>query len=312
MRCLVLLGAALVCCTRFGSLHVWHASFSPLFVSEVWPVWAYVVASATLDNSSSVPHPLPPYLALRTWAKNREGGREQQMLAPPCYLQHKQLNTAFQAWDVHQMQLQLSNKVGEVTLGLGLVACIDAIIPTLPSSAPNLFCQARSACCGRQAAGPCTAHQTKRVPWQLQAQNHPKASRASTAQLLAKRQQFQPVWLKTILGAQQAPPLGVLGASTGKPNTALARTPFLCLDELHSWGTARASSGSCHQHHHCQCSWPQNKSKGWAGRGFQTHQASRLIALLLNQAPLIKQSSSLAVLSALASKYFPTLLFMPG
>ncbi len=27
--------AALVCCTRFGSLNVWHASFSPLFVSEV-------------------------------------------------------------------------------------------------------------------------------------------------------------------------------------------------------------------------------------------------------------------------------------
>ena len=67
-----LLGAvlgALVCSTRFGSLHVWHASFSPLFVSEVWPLWAYVVASATLDNSSSVPHPLPPYLA-RFWGKD--------------------------------------------------------------------------------------------------------------------------------------------------------------------------------------------------------------------------------------------------
>ena len=91
----------------------------------------------------------------------------------------------------------------------------------------------------------------------------------------------------------------------GAYNTALACTPFLCLDELHSWGTA----SSCHQHHHCQCSWAQNKSKGWGGRGFQTHRASRLIALLLNQAPLIKQSSSLAVLSPLASKYFPTLLW---
>ena len=47
---------------------------------------------------------------------------------------------------------------------------------------------------------------------------------------------------------------------------------------------------------------PQTRSKL---HKFQTHQASRLNAFLLNQAPLIKQSSSLAVLSPLASKYFP-------
>ena len=48
---------------------------------------------------------------------------------------------------------------------------------------------------------------------------------------------------------------------------------------------------------------PQTRSKL---HKFQTHQASRLNAFLLNQAPLIKQSSSLAVLSPLASKYFPS------
>ena len=26
-----------------------------------------------------------------------------------------------------------------------------------------------------------------------------------------------------------------------------------------------AARASCHQHHHCQCSWALNKSKGWGG-----------------------------------------------
>ena len=48
-----------------------------------------------------------------------------------------------------------------------------------------------------------------------------------------------------------------------KPNTALACTrPFL----MPGCGTAGAAArASCHQHHHCQCSWALNKSKGWGG-----------------------------------------------
>ena len=84
---------------------------------------------------------------------------------------------------------------------------------------------------------------------------------------------------------------------------------FLCLDELHSWGSCQSQLWQLPPAPPLPVLMGTEQKQGWGGRGFQTHQTSRLIALLLNQAPLIKQSSSLAVLSPLASKYFPTLLW---
>ena len=74
--------------------------------------------------------------------------------------------------------------------------------------------------------------------------------------------------------------------------------------------TASAARASCHRHQPLPMLMGMKQNKGvGGGRGLQTHQSSKLIALFLNQAPFIKESCSLAVLSPLASKYFPTLLW---
>ena len=85
---------------------------------------------------------------------------------------------------------------------------------------------------------------------------------------------------------------------------------FLSLDELHSWGSCQSWLWQLPPAPPLPVLMGTEQEQGVGGEGFQTHQASRLNAFLLNQAPLIKQSSSLAVLSPLASKYFPTLLGM--
>ena len=169
----------------------------------------------------------------------------------------------------------------------------------------------------QQAAEPQQPAEPAGIQWRKVGTNHKPQSTSAHANLFPRRLQgLTNLHAKAPLGAKAR---HITTAQLVSPCVPMTRVQskgvelelVLCneLQEVRMCCTAGAAArASCHQHHHCQCSWALTRARG-GGEGFQTHQSSRLLALLLGQAPYIKQSSSLAVLSPLASKYFPTLLW---